>query len=54
MFVQGNEEKKPFQVDFDRSIDKLEYEHARMNIAQMTSKYNGLIGDGCEKVAENQ
>ncbi len=54
MLVQGSEEKKPFQVDHERTIDKLEYEHARINIAQMTSKYNGLIGEGCEKVAETQ
>ena len=52
--VQGNKEKKPFEVNYDRSIIKSEYEHARINIAQMTSKYNGLIGQGSEKVAESE
>lgn len=54
LLVQGSQEKKPFEVDSDRTIDKLEYEHARVNIAQMTAKHNGLIGEGCERVAEAQ
>ena len=52
LFVQGGSQKSAGQVGANRDVEPLEWEHATTNIAQMTSKYNGLIGEGCEKVAE--
>lgn len=54
LLVQGSQAKSAGEVDSSRDVDTLEWQHAVTNIAQMTAKYNGLIGEGCEAVAEAQ
>ena len=54
LLVQGDSPKSSFEVPFNADVDPLEYWHARCNIAEMTSKYNGLVGEGCERVEMQQ
>ena len=54
LFVQGEKAKSSYEVGWARDVEKEEYSHAVQNIAQLTAKYNGILGEGCERVAEVQ
>lgn len=50
ILVDGSSEVRPSDVDFEKSIESFEYAHSKVNIACLTSKYNGILGDNSEKV----
>ena len=50
LLVQGQTEVAAESVDFNRSLDKVDWCHAQENIRNIASKYSGVLGEGAEKV----
>ena len=50
MLIQGQTEVAAESVDFNRSLDKVDWCHAQENIRNIASKYSGVLGEGAEKV----
>ena len=46
ILVSGKTDKKPHEVNYNQGIEEVQYEHACINIAQMTSKYKGITKQG--------
>lgn len=51
LLVVGERAKSPFEVNYNKTVEDHEYCHAAKNIQNMSYKYNGLIGEGCEQVS---
>lgn len=50
LLVQGQAEVAAENVDFNRTLDKIDWCHAQGNIRHLASKYTGILGEGAEKV----
>lgn len=50
LLVQGESEVGAERVDFNRSLDKIDWCHAQQNVRNIAAKYTGIIGEGAEKV----
>lgn len=50
ILVQGQNEVAAENVDFNRTLDKIDWSHAKENVRNLASKYTGIVGEGAEKV----
>jgi len=50
LLLQGQTEVQAEHVDFNRSLDKIDWCHAQENVRNLAAKYTGAIGEGSEKV----
>ncbi len=44
--VQGKDEVRAEDVDFNRSLDTVDWCHAKTNIRNIAAKYTGILGEG--------
>lgn len=50
LLLQGQTEVTAENVDFNRTLDKVDWSHAKENIRNIAHKYTGSIGETAERV----
>jgi hypothetical protein len=50
ILVQGQSEVTAENIDFNRTLEKVDWSHAKENIRSLAHKYTGNLGENSEKV----
>lgn len=50
ILVQGQNEVSAEKVDYNRTLDNIDWQYAKENIRHLANKYTGSIGETAERV----